>query len=130
MIPPPGPVRIVEGDKVGLLGAGDYRVVFEASPDAMLVVDADGVIRDLNPQALSLFGWSPRRDGRLHGGAADSGPGAAGQLRPHEHRVERLDPRFSVADATRQYQSLDLRPGGQTTRSRPPPPLLPRRAPR
>ena len=36
----------------------DYRAVFEASPDAMLVVDADGVIRDLNPQAISMFGWS------------------------------------------------------------------------
>ena len=41
-----------------MLGAGDYRVIFEASPDAMLVVDADGVIRDLNPQALALFGWN------------------------------------------------------------------------
>ena len=36
----------------------DYRTVFEASPDAMLIVDFDGVIRDLNPQALSMFGWS------------------------------------------------------------------------
>ena len=52
------PVRIGQEDNVGLLGAGDYRVVFEASPDAMLVVDADGVIRDLNPQAHLLFGWS------------------------------------------------------------------------
>ena len=36
----------------------DYRTVFEASPDAMLIVDTDGVIRDLNPRALSMFGWS------------------------------------------------------------------------
>ena len=36
----------------------DYRAVFEASPDAMLIVDSSGVIRDLNPQALSMFGWS------------------------------------------------------------------------
>ena len=36
----------------------DYRAVFEASPDAMLVVDSEGVVRDLNSQALSMFGWS------------------------------------------------------------------------
>ncbi len=36
----------------------DYRAIFDASPDAMLIVDADGVIRDLNPQALAMFGWS------------------------------------------------------------------------
>ena len=38
----------------------DYRAVFEASPDAMLIVDSEGVIRDLNPQALAMFGWSRR----------------------------------------------------------------------
>ena len=31
----------------------DYRAGFEASPDATLVVDSEGVIRDLNPQGLS-----------------------------------------------------------------------------
>jgi len=36
----------------------DYTAVFDASPDAMLVVDADGVIRDLNRQAIAMFGWS------------------------------------------------------------------------
>ncbi|MCY3809140.1 MAG: PAS domain-containing sensor histidine kinase [Gemmatimonadetes bacterium] len=36
----------------------DYRAVFEASPDAILFLDAKGVIRDLNPRALSMFGWS------------------------------------------------------------------------
>ena len=36
----------------------DYGTVFEASPDATLVVDSEPVIRDLNPQALSMFGWS------------------------------------------------------------------------
>jgi PAS domain S-box-containing protein len=36
----------------------DYTAVFDASPDAMLVVDADGVIRDLNRQAVTMFGWS------------------------------------------------------------------------
>ena len=41
-----------------MLADRDYGAVFEASPDAMLIVDSEGVIRDLNPQALSMFGWS------------------------------------------------------------------------
>ena len=41
-----------------LLKQGDYTAVFEASPDAMLVVDPEGVIRDLNRQAVAMFGWS------------------------------------------------------------------------
>jgi PAS domain S-box-containing protein len=45
-------------DRIAVLTDGDYRVVFDASPDAMLIVDADGVIQDLNPQAVSMFGWS------------------------------------------------------------------------
>jgi len=36
----------------------DYRVVFEASPDAMLIVDSKGTIQDFNPQAVAMFGWS------------------------------------------------------------------------
>ena len=31
----------------------DYRSMFEASPDATFAVDSDGVMRDLDPQALS-----------------------------------------------------------------------------
>ena len=41
-----------------MLSDRDYRAVFEASPDAMLIVDPGGLIRDLNPQALTMFGWS------------------------------------------------------------------------
>ncbi|MYA63571.1 MAG: PAS domain S-box protein [Gemmatimonadetes bacterium] len=41
-----------------MLNQNDYTAVFDASPDAMLVVDADGVIRDLNRQAVTMFGWS------------------------------------------------------------------------
>ncbi len=41
-----------------LLKQSDYTAVFEASPDAMLVVDREGVIRDLNRQAVAMFGWS------------------------------------------------------------------------
>ena len=41
-----------------MLKQRDYTAVFDASPDAMLVVDSDGVIRDLNRQAIAMFGWS------------------------------------------------------------------------
>ncbi|MCY3942233.1 MAG: PAS domain S-box protein [Gemmatimonadetes bacterium] len=41
-----------------MLTQKDHAAVFEASPDAMLVVDSDGVVRDLNRQALAMFGWS------------------------------------------------------------------------
>ncbi|WP_420461644.1 PAS domain S-box protein [Candidatus Palauibacter sp.] len=64
-------------NRIVVLTDRDYRAVFEASPDAMLIVDANGVIRDLNPQAIAMFGWSreemedsgverlvPARDGR------------------------------------------------------------------
>ena len=40
-----------------LLNQRDYTAVFDASPDAMLVVDAEGLIRDLNRQALAMFGY-------------------------------------------------------------------------
>lgn len=38
---------------MSLLVGRDCGTVFEASPDAMLVVDSEVVIRDLNPRALS-----------------------------------------------------------------------------
>ncbi len=41
-----------------MLVQSDYTAIFEASPDALLVVDSEGVIRDLNRQALAMFGWS------------------------------------------------------------------------
>ncbi len=41
-----------------MLTERDYRVVFEASPDAMLIVDSKGTIQDFNPQAVAMFGWS------------------------------------------------------------------------
>jgi PAS domain S-box-containing protein len=52
------PVRLNEGTEPEVLHRGDYTAVFDASPDAMLVVDAEGVIRDLNRQAVAMFGWS------------------------------------------------------------------------
>ena len=51
-------IRANDGMEQPLLCDRDYRAVFEASPDAMLVVDSEGVIRDLNPQALAMFGWT------------------------------------------------------------------------
>jgi len=36
----------------------DYTAIFEASPDALLVVDSNGVILDLNRKALAMFGWA------------------------------------------------------------------------
>ena len=35
-----------------------YRAVFEASPDATLIVGAEGMILDVNEQAVRMFGWS------------------------------------------------------------------------
>lgn len=35
-----------------------YRAVFEASPDATLIVDSGGLIVDVNEQAVRMFGWS------------------------------------------------------------------------
>lgn len=61
----------------------DYRTVFEASPDATLIVDADGVIQDLNLQAVKMFGWS-----------ADEMQGlAVERLVPPESRDEHLQHR-------------------------------------
>ena len=52
------PVDAIYGTEPDLLKQSDYTAVFEASPDAMLVVDSEGMIRDLNRQAVALFGWS------------------------------------------------------------------------
>ena len=35
-----------------------YRAVFEASPDATLIVGSEGLILDVNEQAVRMFGWS------------------------------------------------------------------------
>ena len=41
-----------------MLSAEEYRAVFEASPDGIMVVDDEGVVRDLNPQVEALFGFA------------------------------------------------------------------------
>ncbi len=66
-----------------MLTDADYRAVFEASPDAMLIVDADGVIRDVNPQALAMFGWSREE---MEGSRVERLIPAARRSRHEQHR--------------------------------------------
>jgi len=35
-----------------------YQAVFDASPDGILIVDEEGVIRDANPKTVDLFGYT------------------------------------------------------------------------
>ena len=39
--------------------AAEYRAVFEAAPDGIIVVDGDGIIQDVNPRAYEQFGYEP-----------------------------------------------------------------------
>ena len=57
--------------------------MFEATPDAMLIVDAGGVIRDLNPQALTMFGW--RRE-EIEGSGVEMLVPSASRARHGHHR--------------------------------------------
>ena len=36
----------------------NHRALFESAPDGILVVDAQGVVRDANAEAERLFGYS------------------------------------------------------------------------
>ena len=38
--------------------AAQYRAVFEAAPDGIIIVDGRGQIRDVNPKAEALFGYA------------------------------------------------------------------------
>ena len=67
-----------------MLTDADYRTVFEASPDAMLVVDSAGVIRDLNTQALAMFGWSREE---MEGSDVERLVPAATRSRHEQHRA-------------------------------------------
>ncbi len=68
----------------GLERRSDFEAVFHASPDPILLVGTEGIIRDANPQAEIMFGWS--RDEMV------------GEL------VEMLVPR-ALRDAHRQHRS-------------------------
>ena len=72
-----------DGTELALLSDKDYRAVFEASPDAMLIVDSEGVIRDLNPRALTLFGWGREE---LEGSRVEMLVPAAARARHEGHR--------------------------------------------
>jgi len=41
-----------------VLNAEEYRAVFEAAPDGIMVVGQEGVVRDVNPAVESLFGYA------------------------------------------------------------------------
>ncbi len=41
-----------------MLSAEEYRAVFESAPDGILIVDPEGVVRDLNPAVEALFGYA------------------------------------------------------------------------
>ena len=66
-----------------MLTQRDHAAVFEASPDAMLVVDSGGVIRDLNGPALAMFGWSREE---IVGSAVERLVPAARRGRHRRHR--------------------------------------------
>jgi len=63
---PPGgrEERLDRGDALkeasihGLERRSDFEAVFDASPDPILLVGAEGIIRDANPHAEVMFGWS------------------------------------------------------------------------
>ncbi|MCY3598535.1 MAG: PAS domain-containing sensor histidine kinase [Gemmatimonadetes bacterium] len=66
-----------------MLDDRDYTAVFDASPDAILVVDSAGMIRGLNRQAVAMFGWS-RKD--LQGMEIERLVPAASRGRHRRHR--------------------------------------------
>ena len=85
-----------------MLVQSDYTALFEASPDALLVVDSGGVIRDLNRQALAMFGWSREE---MVGFQVERLVPAASRSRHQRHRQ-----RFGEAPYPRPMgEGLDLR---------------------
>ena len=77
------PIGPKDGTEPGVLKQRDHATVFDASPDAMLVVDADGVIRELNRQAVAMFGWSRQE---LEGSAIERLIPDASRDRHRRHR--------------------------------------------
>ena len=68
-----------------------YRGLFDHSVAGILVVDADGVVRDANPRAAALIG---RGDGRTRGDAPRGGlgrPRCRGRVPGREHPADRSD---------------------------------------
>ena len=93
-----------------VLSDRDYRAVFEASPDAMLIVDSDGVIRDLNPQALAMFGWSREE---MEGSRVERLVPAASRGRHRQHR-RRYNEAPRVRPMGQDHELAALRKDGTT----------------
>lgn len=41
-----------------MISSDEYKAIFDASPDGLLIVDRDGIIRAANPRVEELFGWA------------------------------------------------------------------------
>lgn len=68
----------------------DYRAVVEAAPDGILLVDADGRIRELNPRAEEMFGYD--REELLGEEVERLVPGASREAHRRERREYVRDP--------------------------------------
>lgn len=74
-----------------LFGEEEYRGVFEAVPDGIVIVDRDGRIRDLNPSAERLFGYV--RDELLGSSIEDLVPEGAREVHGREREAYQKAPR-------------------------------------
>ncbi len=71
--------------------AAEYRAVFEAAPDGIIVVDDAGMIRDVNPRAHEQFGYAP---GELIGQPIEVlVPGSKRDAHRHQRRAYQDEPR-------------------------------------
>lgn len=62
-----------------------YHGVFMAAPDGILIVDSSGVIRDVNPAAVAMFGYE---EGEMRGEKVELLVPAAARSRHSEYREE------------------------------------------
>ncbi|MFW6200393.1 MAG: PAS domain-containing sensor histidine kinase [Gemmatimonadota bacterium] len=62
-----------------------YHGVFMASPDGILIVDSEGVIRDVNPAAVAMFGYD---EDEMRGEKVELLVPAAARSRHSEYREE------------------------------------------
>lgn len=59
-LPPPcgGFTHVSHASPSPTVPTANYKAIFDSSPDGILLVDVDGVIRHANPMAQQLFGYS------------------------------------------------------------------------
>jgi PAS domain S-box-containing protein len=79
---PAGKVEHVTG-KEEPFGVPEYRAVFEAAPNGIVIVDEAGTIRDVNPSAERMFGYT--REELLGAGVEQLVPEPSREI----HRAER-----------------------------------------